>query len=245
MAGFRSYFPTGALQPGDLAELDAAESRHLLKALRARLGDEVTLFDAQGGAWAGRLEKAARTASIRIEAPLPPAKPSTKVHLAIAMLKGKAMDAVLRSAVELGVASVIPLETERTEVKLSADRTENKLAHWRTVVVESMKQSGNLAGIHIPAPLPLRDWLENGDLGPAKLVASLEPDAKPLLTALPPTSTEAVLLIGPEGDFSPTEYEHIAKSDFQAVHLGDHVLRAETAAACGMSILQAVFHARD
>lgn len=242
VAGFRSYYPQGGLKPGAAAELDANESRHLTKALRARPGDSVTLFDGRGEAWEGRVETAGRHTTVLIET-VCTVRPPLPIFLAVAMLKGKAMDAVIRAAVELGAAGVIPLESERTEVRLDADRAENKVGHWQTVAIEAAKQSGNLAGLDIPPPRPLDSWL--GGVEGLKLVASLSPGAKPLLNALEERPVRATLLIGPEGDFSPAEYQRIAKAGFLAVSLGSHVLRAETAAAYALSVMHAALWPGD
>lgn len=236
VAGFRSYFPQGGLKVGQTANLDAAESRHLVKALRARVGDAVTLFDGVGGAWSGRLTDLGRQAQVRIEAVMGVPRPAP-IYLAIGLLKGKGLDAVIKCAVELGIAGVIPLETRNSEVRLDADRAESKLEHWRTVAIEAAKQSGNLAKFELSVPQRLTDWLKQ-DFGDAlTLVASLQPGAKPLAQQLPPGQRRVIALVGPEGDFSPEEYAQM--TNFSPVALGPHVLRAETASVYFMSVIHA------
>ncbi|MGE9295948.1 MAG: RsmE family RNA methyltransferase [Puniceicoccales bacterium] len=239
MAGFRSYYPVGDLQAGALASLDAAESRHLTKALRARPGDAVTLFNGTGAAWEGVLESTGRETTVRIESLLDIPSPQAQVTLAVAMLKGKAMDAVIKAAVELGAWQVVPLETAHTEVRLSGERAEGKREHWQTVANEAMKQSGNLAGLAVQSPQPLEKWLVGEYAFGARLVASLEPDAAPILRCVPPGAKSVVILIGPEGDFSPSEYAAIAGAGYTPASLGPHVLRAETACASALSAVLA------
>ncbi|WP_269539467.1 16S rRNA (uracil(1498)-N(3))-methyltransferase [Cerasicoccus fimbriatus] len=243
MAGFRSFFPQGALSAGQTAKLDVAESRHLTKALRARPGDAVTLFDGRGTAWDCVLTETGRDAVVRVETELAPAKPAAQLTLAVGLLKGKALDAVIKCAVELGAAGIVPLFTRHSEVRLDADRAESKAAHWRTTAIEAAKQSGNLAAFSVATPVTLEDWLK-GDLSNAtKLVASLEPGAVPILAAVREPSRPILVLIGPEGDFSAEEYARIRATGFTPVDLGPHVLRAETACTYVASALQAHLHA--
>ncbi|WP_309385561.1 16S rRNA (uracil(1498)-N(3))-methyltransferase [Cerasicoccus frondis] len=239
MAGFRSYYPQGALTAGALVELDAAEGRHLTKALRARVGAAVTLFDGAGHAWQGALASIGREAQVRIEAELPVAKPTVELTLAIALLKGKALDAVIKCAVEIGAVGVVPLFTQHSEVRLDDSRAESKAAHWRTTAIEAAKQCGNLAGFQVRSPIALADWLSEGDGGALRLVASLEDGATPLLGRVKPGVQKVCVLIGPEGDFSREEYALVRSQGFLPVTLGPHVLRAETAACYALSALQA------
>jgi len=240
VAGYRSFYPEGGLRGGDLAVLDDAESRHLVKALRARVGDAVTLFDGEGHAWQGQLERTGRKAEVRIEAECNVTPPPKPFYLAIALLKGKGLDAVIRVAVALGASGIYPLETERTEVRLDDDRAESKREHWRMIAIEAAKQCGNLNRFDIAAPQTLTAFLGEAPQGAAKLVASLQPGAAPLLSALRTPGAATMALIGPEGDFSPAEYDHIARAGFEPVSLGAYVLRSEAAAGHFLSVMQAV-----
>ncbi|WP_309397213.1 RsmE family RNA methyltransferase [Cerasicoccus maritimus] len=240
VAGFRSYYPQGGLTPGALAELDAAESRHLTKALRARVGDAVTLFDGRGSAWAGALESLGRETTVRVETELALSPRPVELTLAVALLKGKALDAVIKCAVEIGAAGIVPLFTAHSEVRLDDKRAESKTEHWRTTAIEAAKQSGNLAGFTVHAPQALDAWLSGLEGDGLRLVASLQPESRPLLEWIDQPVSAVMMLIGPEGDFSPGEYERIAAKGFAAATLGPFVLRAETACTYALSALQAL-----
>jgi len=223
--------------------LDAAESRHLTKALRARPGDAVTLFDGRGAAWLGVMETTGREAMVRVASAIDVRSPAPAITLAMALLKGKAMDAVVKAAVEIGVTRLTPLVTEHTEVRLDAARAASKVAHWEAVAIEAMKQSGNLAGMALDSPAPLADWLTGAEGAEVRLVASLEPGAVPILRALSPPTGDVCVLIGPEGDFSPGEYRAIGGAGFTPVSLAEHVLRAETAGVYALSAAHAALRA--
>ncbi|GHB96970.1 ribosomal RNA small subunit methyltransferase E [Cerasicoccus arenae] len=203
------------------------------------MGDKVTLFDGQGGAWCGVLANAGRTAQVHIEDLPPPLNRSVELFLAVALLKGKALDAVIKCAVEIGAAGIIPLQTQHCEVRLDEHRAASKAAHWRTTAIEAAKQSGNLAAFSIRDPLPLSAWLAEESEETLRLVASLEADTPPLLSSLSGHPKRIEVLIGPEGDFSSAEYQAIAARRILPVSLGPFVLRAETACVYALSALHA------
>lgn len=238
MGGFRAWWSG---KGSGTVVLDEAESRHLVRVLRAREGDSVTLFDGRGQAWAARLTNTTgREAVCVIEEEL--AVPHLGVNLALAVVlpKGKTFDGIVRQAVEIGADDIIPLQSERGEARLDAARAEAKRAHWIDLVREAVKQSGNLRPPRIARLTPLKELLKRAEDWPRRLVASLQDNAKPLASnrhLMPPMET--LLLVGPEGDFSPAEYEAIAAVGFNPVRLANHVLRVETACAYGLSVLDA------
>lgn len=221
--------------------LDPAESRHLVKVRRARVGEAVEVLDGQGNRWQTRFSEAtqASAAHLSVDSHHFDPKPRPELHLAIGWLKGKAMDTVLVQAVELGVASITPLLSDHAAVQRQTARP-----RWDSLLVEALKQSGNPWLPEIREPQGVEAYLEGlGAASPAspRLAALLTPEAKPIKEVLrspdKATSTEAHLLIGPEGDFSPSEVDLITQAGFEAISLGPYVLRAETAA---MAFLSAV-----
>jgi len=239
MAGFKSYFPVGELNRGDRVRLSADESRHLTKSLRAKPGDPVTLFNGVGGAWSGILESLGGEAEVRIEAPMSIPEPQVEVSLAVGILKGKAMDAIVKGAVEMGAREMIPLFTSRTEVRLDEERAAAKREHWQTVAIEAMKQSGNLAPLSVREPMTLTSWLRAEPKHSVRIVASLCPDARPILDCWSDEGRDVCVLVGPEGDFSPEEYAVIGAAGFTAAALGSHILRAETACVYALAAIDA------
>lgn len=238
MAGFR-VFSSHIPEKGELL-LDPDESHHLVRVRRARVGDPVEVISGAGQrAQALLLTAAGRQARLEIQnlSTEPPAP--WKLTLAQALPKGKTMDAVIQRVTELGVDRIQPLFSSHSEVDLDARRAGLKVEKWQQTAIESAKQCGNPWVPDISAPLELDSFLSELPDGCLRMVAALTPDAAPLRNCLIPALfniREIVILIGPEGDFSPTEYAAIASSGFQAVSLGPRVLRVETA-ACAFAAL--------
>ncbi|MBC2595804.1 16S rRNA (uracil(1498)-N(3))-methyltransferase [Ruficoccus amylovorans] len=239
MSGFRVYLPDGAPESGPV-ELPATEAHHLVRVLRARRGDPVTLFDGRGEAWQASLAVVEnRRAVAEVHGREALESPGHRLILVLALVKGKAFDEIIRQATQLGVTEIRPVATAHCEVKLDGGRAASKLDHWRAVAVEACKQSGNLRLPEILEPLPLSEAVRL----PAglKLVASLEEGTVPLVEALQGASASAPweIAIGPEGDFSPAEYGLLRGAGYRPVSLARHVLRAETAALYALSVMDA------
>ncbi len=227
-------------------ELSSAEAHHAIHVLRLKPGDSINVFDGRGHeAQCAVSNIKADSVSLKLlsqssATPLP-----CRITLAQAVPK-KNMDLILQKATELGVAAILPLVSERTIVQLD-EQDANKLERWRSICLEACKQSGNdwLPVLHPPQKArPFLDALGGQarafDL---KLIASLQPDARPLKTILLETSPSCpcpsvLLLIGPEGDFTPAEINLAKSAGCLPLSLGPLVLRAETAAIFALSILR-------
>ncbi len=212
--------------------LSNEEAHHCRDVLRQQVDDEVEVFDGQGHAVRCRIAEITRH-EIRLS-PLqhrhtPPL--SVRITLAAALIK-KNMDYIVQKATELGAAAIVPLLTERTVTR------NDRPTRWREIALEACKQCGNNWLPEIAAAQPLRAFLSTPhtrafDL---KLVAALQPQAKPLKTAFTPARTVCVM-IGPEGDFTAEEYAEITAAGFRPITLGPLVLRADTAALYALSIV--------
>ncbi len=255
MPDFRVYLPP-ATRPtrtgGNSTEivLPQAETHHLVNVNRARPGDAVVAFDGQGAEWICRLERveAKKSAILRIESsatrpPLPCA-----LILGQGLPKGGVMEEIVRQATELGAASIVPLATSRSEVRLEADRADKKIEKWRTTAIEAAKQCGNPFLPDIAPVLAVDVFLDRPQVREAelRLVASLHPGARPLRDVLadfraahdgrPPRS--AAWLIGPEGDLTAEEVGAALAAGWTPASLGPLVLRCDTAAAFALSVLR-------
>lgn len=239
MAQYRCFIFLGADILEDRVVLEARESHHLVRVFRAREGDSVELLDGRGRRYSGRLERAdAKAAAILIDrvAVTPPAQPG--LTLLQAVPKGKTMDLILRIATEIGVTRIVPVFTAQGEVQLKGERLESKVEKWRLTMIESCKQCGLPYLPDLAEPVSLQDGLKR--TGPElKLVASLEAGSRPLLETLNHADAErgVTVAVGPEGDFSVAEYAQLRESGFVPVRLGRNVLRAETAAAYLLSVV--------
>jgi 16S rRNA (uracil1498-N3)-methyltransferase len=152
------------------------------------------------------------------------------VHLAIGMPANERMDWLVEKAVELGVASIQPLMTQRTVLRLSGDRAAKKQNHWQSIAVAACEQCG---GNRVPVIHPVMNfdtWLEqNQKLHRA--VLSLQEGSVALKKWSAPSMKEpSLFLCGPEGGLSPAEEAAAIAQGFAPVSLGARILRSETAA---------------
>lgn len=242
MASYRAFlFPEASVEGATLL-LDSRESHHLVRVLRAKVGDSVEVLDGRGGIYPGRISVADSKQvvlvldEVRREAPSP-----CRITLLQSIPKGKTMDLILRMATEIGVASVQPVFTDHGEVQIRGVRLASKVEKWRATMIESCKQCGVPHLPNLPLPLSLDTWLFANPRGSddLRLVASLEPGSRPLRDVLDSAGAveRVVVAVGPEGDFSEREYAALREAGFQGVRLGANVLRAETAAAYILSVV--------
>lgn len=216
---------------------DAAQ--YLGKALRMRIGESLTVFDGSGGSFCAELTNIERrSARLKIlsfldedlESPL-------QLTLLQAISRGERMDFVVQKATELGVKEIQPVLTEFGGVRLDAQRSASRIAHWTGVARNACQQCGRNRVPTIAAPQDLVSALQAPSASDLSLI--LDPGADALeITHTPASITVA---IGPEGGFSETELELATKHGFQRLGLGPRVLRTETAALAAISVLQAKF----
>lgn len=228
-----------ALAVGGVVTLSENATAHLVRVLRLGLGDACVLFNGDGADYEGRLiALGKRGAEVEIMARRELQNESAlRLTLAQALARGEKMDWVLQKATELGVAAIIPLATERTEVKLDAERGEKRLTHWRGVIAAACEQSGRARLPQLVAPLALRDWL-TASPEPGWY---LDPDAEHNLRDLPvPPDHALTLVIGPEGGLGERDLASLRAAGFRGLRLGPRVLRTETAGLAVLSALQAI-----
>jgi 16S rRNA (uracil1498-N3)-methyltransferase len=222
--------------------LSAEEAHHALTVLRLKVGDTLNVFDGRGHEAQSAIAEIAKD-TVRLKILTQTTTPALPFRVTLAQaIPKKSMDLIVQKATELGVASIVPLASERTLVKLDDDS--KKMDRWREIALESCKQCGNNWLPEIQPPQKARDFLGSLPKSDLKLIASLQPDAKPLETILSGTSAlghsgtpSVLILIGPEGDFTPAELNLAKSAGCLPLSLGPLVLRAETAAIYTLSIL--------
>lgn len=223
--------------------LSRDESRHLAGARRVRVGERISLLDGQGCEWVVEVQRADPKATlVFVLAEVAHPLPLVQLHLAQVLPKGKTMDAVVHRATELGVQMLVPLLGDHAEVHLDERRQLSKAGRWDDIAIEALKQSGNPWRLQVQPVQSVQEFLARNDLPPGRVVAALRPEARPLLTVardLGAAAREVVLLVGPEGDLSPREYEAAFARGFRPVSLGSRVLRVETAVVALLALWQA------
>ena len=244
MPDFRAFATPATAEPVELS-LSPEESHHLVAVNRAQAGDTVVAFDGRGTEWVCELTGARKNGAVlkvrfkQKVRPLP-----YEITLGQALPKGPGMDAIVRKATEIGVARIVPLESERTQVHLEGDRSDKKIEKWQTAALEAAKQCGNA---FLPEIFPVQSasaFLNAARGYDLKLIASLQPGAKSLKVVLANFSAaqkrapkKVLWLIGPEGDFTPAEMSQSQSAGFEPITLGPLVLRCETAAVYALSVL--------
>lgn len=218
--------------------LDEAESRHAAEVLRLGVGDCVAVFDGAGRVAEMRLLSAGRRGvEGEIVREQRVSRNDFELTLVQAVPKGKLFEWILEKSTELGVRRIVPLLSERTVVQLGGDDRQHKLEKWERVVVEACKQCGQNWLPRVELPLSTAQFLQREPSSRA-FIGSLHPGAVPFGTALREGLPKQVsFLVGPEGDFTPEEMERFCCWGAQPVDLGEIVLRVETAAMYGLSVL--------
>ena len=173
---------------------------------------------------------------------------SLPIHLKMSIIKGEAMEWVVEKAVELGVRSLTPIETEFTVVKIHKKGADAFQERWQRIADQSLKQCGRLDRMEVRAPLSFESLLtEPGSLYWLDETLASDSDQGPhlsrVLSAHDADGKESALLVGPEGGLSANERGRLlqltvsGKKAIKRVHLGSLILRAETAAMLGISLL--------
>jgi len=219
---------------------DAEQLHHLKNVLRLKVNDAVAAFDGEGNEYTGNITAIEKNqAVIKVASSRPARRSRFKVAIACAVPKGERMDDVIDQLTQLGVERIIPLMTERVVVRLDDAKKEARLERWQKIAKSAAVQSRRntlpviepVTGFSDAVPL-FRDY----DL---KLIPHLEGERRLIRDVLADCSPKSiVILIGPEGDFTPGEVKLALESGFIPVSLGDTVLRVATAAVAVGSYLK-------
>ncbi len=229
------------LSVGTSLALPETAANHLARVLRLREGDGCVLFNGDGHDYDARLTAISKRGvvadivgarAIDNESPL-------RVILLQGIARGEKMDLILQKATELGVAAIVPVMAERTEVKLDAERTEKRVAHWRSVIASACEQSGRARLPSLSAPASLADAARDVGTGATKL--TLDPGGDVSLATVEIASGAVVVAIGPEGGWSPRDRDTLSAAGFTGLRLGPRILRTETAGLAAIAALQSRF----
>lgn len=239
------FYADMALAPGATVQLPPATARHV-QVLRMQPGDALLLFNGLGdglpgseGEFEATVARMGRSdVEVIVGAYIPTAREAGRaIHLAVAMPANERMDWLVEKAAELGAASIQPLMSERSVLRLKGERADKKISHWRGVAVAACEQCGRSRVPLIHEVATLADWLKGAAAANgARLLLSLREGSRPLAQAVPGNGA-LTFLSGPEGGLSPAEEAAAIACGFSAVTLGPRVLRAETAPLACLSLL--------
>lgn len=223
---------------GEKIELPPTLAHKLGRVLRLQTGREIILFNGDGRDYRARLEWHGRCALARIErsedvrfreAPL-------ALTLIQSLARGEKMDWIVQKATELGVQAIIPVASERSELRLEGERLERRLAHWQAVVAAACEQCGRAVLPAIRPPIALAE-LPRMPLPVSRLL--LDPGGEDRVIASSDAACGIALAVGPEGGFSPAEERFLTHAGFVRWRLGPRILRTETAGLAAIATLLA------
>jgi 16S rRNA (uracil1498-N3)-methyltransferase len=240
----RFYLSPEAWNP-DALTLTGTEAHHCRNVLRLETGDKIVVFDGRGRELTAEIASA-DASEIRLrklhESKTPPLR--CQITLAQAIPKGKNMDLIVQKAVEIGAAEIAPILSARTVVRLDEENAASKQSKWQTIAIEAAKQCGQNWLPKIQVPQTMSQFFQQSRRFDLQLIGSLQSDAVHLKKILAEYSAEhgdrpatVLMLVGPEGDFTPAELSLARSHGCRPITLGPIVLRVETASIYCLSVL--------
>ena len=229
------------LAVGQLVTLPDTVAHHI-QVLRLAQGELITLFNGEGGEYSATLTQIERrSATVEIKAhhardvELPFA-----ITLAQALPEGTKMDWIIEKAIELGVSGFQPLAAQRCVVRLSAERAEKKMGHWRGIIESASEQSGRNRLAQLAPLQDYKQWITQQDMH-RRII--LTPRAQQSLPdwARHQGPQAVTLVIGPEGGLSEQEEEMALRHGALPLAMGPRILRTETAALAAVGALSALW----
>jgi 16S rRNA (uracil1498-N3)-methyltransferase len=240
----RFYIAPESWDPRDPILRDA-EAHHARDVLRLKRGERAVLFNGRGREITAEIVDLAK-GEVRLrklhEGETPPLR--CRITLGQAIPKGKNMELIVQKAVEIGAAEIAPLISERTIVDLDKKETEQKQAKWRQIAIEAAKQCGQNWLPQVGTPQKPKEFFSQVGGFDLRLIGSLQPDAIHLKKILADYAEQyrdrprrILMMVGPEGDFTPAELALAKSHGCQPITLGPIILRVETAAIYCLSVL--------
>lgn len=221
---------------------DLKQLHHLRDVLRLKSGEKAGVFDGLGNEYIVLVnEIGAKSVKLEVKEKRISDDSGVKITVACAIPKNVKMDDIVDKLTQLGVECIIPLETERVIVKLNKQKKLERLQRWEKISLSALKQSQRSKFVNIHPVVEFKDLVSAAKGFDLKLIPTLEGERKTLrgLFNCPSGKVGNVLiLIGPEGDFTPQEVASAKGAGFIPVNLGKGVLRVDTAAIAVVSFIK-------
>lgn len=223
---------------GQQQVLSNINHRHAVQVLRLKQDDQLVIFDGNGGEYYAKMSVCNKrdSAATLLSFDEVNRESSLKTSLILSTIKSDKMDFAIQKAVELGVSHIQPMISERSVIKIKAERLEKKMQHWQAIIIGACEQSGRAKIPTIAEPLSLEACLDRyknlfcmGMLPCSKLSFKKVSDL---------AQSNIALFIGPEGGFTDNEESLMHKHNINMVNFGNRILRAETAVIAGLTACQ-------
>ncbi len=219
---------------------DAGQLHHLRNVLRLKAGDTVVLFDSEGNEYTCLITEMPKDkAMLTVQTRKPAGSKRYKLTIACAIPKKGGMDDIIDNLTQLGVDTIIPMETERVITKLDDSKRDTRLERWKKIARQAAQQSQRNSIPVIESITDVENVVSRSRGFVLKLIPTLSEGTKPIKEVLAESKPASiVVLIGPEGDFTPEEIKMAESAGFIPVSLGDTVLRVGTAAVAVASFIK-------
>lgn len=242
------FVPSSGVTADKIIIEDYNEAHHIRDVLRLKEGEKVAVFDDQGNEYLCVIEGMEDKIHLDIKKRFASVKYDEKFKLTVACAipKKAKIDDIIDKLVQLGVERIIPLRTERVIVKLDKQKEASRSERWKKIALSAVKQCKRNSLAVVEPVRDLEGLVKNSSEFDLKLIPYLEGERKSLKSILDKTANNAsvkvLILIGPEGDFSPEEARLAKANGFIPVTLGDLVLRVDTAAIAAASFIKLYAH---
>ena len=220
--------------------LPEAAAIHAARVLRLQEGDAVTLFNGEGGEYAGNIAAIRKTGvSVSLNSYCPGERESPMdITLIQALVTGDKMDWVVQKAAELGVTRILPVMTRRSVLRLGGERAEKRVGHWQAVAIGACEQNGRN---RVPSVGPISSLSDALDEHSGSIKFALQPDSAATLGSVRTPAQPLALLVGPEGGFSDEEIAAMHDAQCCFIRLGPRVMRTETAGIAALAAIQTLW----
>ena len=230
----RLYHPNSIVE-NTIKSLSKEHGHYVANVMRLKLGSQLNFFN-RDGEWESEIIFIKKDkVEVKFLKKIKKSNNASKIELAICLVKKNSIETILQKSTELGVSKIIPIISDRTEVKeLNYERA-------KKIVIEATEQSNQLNPPEISEVKKLKDFLKNLD-GSTKLLFAYVNSSNNLKNDNNKKGEGLSVLIGPEGDFSPAERESILKvPDVKSFTISKNILRSDTAVITAISLVNFVY----
>lgn len=224
---------------GSVITLTGADVNHIAKVLRHNVGDMLCVCDGNGYDYEAEITAITRDSIVLAAKSRMPclAEPKVQVTLYQGLPKQGKMEWIIEKCTEMGISSIVPVQMERSVVRLSPEQAEKKLMRWQKTAEAAAKQCGRGKIPTVAMPIALAD-LAQAPLPDFLLMAYEEEKTQGVQNLLRGRKDQSVgIFIGPEGGFAPEEAAFLQNLGAHSVTLGKRILRTETAGLAALTIL--------